>query len=151
MTRIVLKEVRDTLLADSELTTLLGGNYVFMAEIAQAKQFPSVTLRLTSEGSKKRTSYGTFKKRDNTPLIQIDVWSKKSRLETYNIADAIDELLVSDSVSDTRSWIKTSDADMFEPDTRIYHKPLRYSFAYTLTDEAYFKLGYDMLGIHALG
>ena len=134
MTKTVLKEVRDTLLADSTLITLLGGNYIYMAEIMQAKQFPSVTLRLTSEGSKKRVSYDTFKKRDNTPLIQIDVWSKKSRLETYNIADRIDKLLVADTVSGTHGWNKVSDSDMFEPDVNVYHKPLRYSFAYVVSD-----------------
>lgn len=134
MTKIILKAVRDLLKDDSTIQTLLGGGYVFVAEIMQAKQFPSITLRLTGEGSKKRVSYDIFKKRDNTPLIQIDVWSKKSREETYNIADRIDKLLVADSVNGTRSWIKVSDIDMFEPDMRVYHKPLRYSFAYTLDD-----------------
>lgn len=134
MTKTVLKEVRDTLLADSTLTTLLGGNYVFVAEIMQAKTFPSITLRLTSEGSKKRVSYDTFKKRDNTPTIQCDIWSRKSREETYDIADRLDKLLVANIVSGTQSWIKVSDGDMFEQDTRIYHKPIRYSFAYVLDD-----------------
>ena len=134
MTRTVLKEVRDTLLADSELTTLLGGNYVYLAEIMQVKIFPSVTLRLVTGSSKKRVSYNTFKKRDNEETLQIDCWSKKSRLETYNLADRIDKLLVANSVSGTLSWIKISDGDMFEQDTRIYHKPIRYSFAYVLDD-----------------
>lgn len=134
MTKTVLKEVRDTLLADSTLTTLLGGNYIFVAEIMQAKTFPSITLRLTSEGSKKRVSYDTFKKRDNSPMIQCDIWSKKSREETYDIADRLDKLLVANSVSGTQSWIKVSDGDMFEEDTRIYHKPVRYSFAYVIDD-----------------
>ena len=134
MTKTVLKEVRDTLLADSTLTTLLGGNYVFVAEIMQAKTFPSITLRLTSEGSKKRVSYGTFKKRDNTPMLQCDIWSKKSREETYDITDRLDKLLVANTVSGTQSWIKVSDGDMFEEDTRIYHKPVRYSFAYVIDD-----------------
>ena len=134
MTKAILKEVRDTLLADSTLTTLLGGNYVFVAEIMQAKTFPSITLRLTSEGSKKRVGYGTFKKRDNTPMIQCDIWSRKSREETYDIADRLDKLLVANTVSGTYSWIKISDADIFEQDTRIYHKPLRYSFAYLISD-----------------
>ena len=134
MTKTILKAVRDLLKDDSTLQTLLGGAYVYMAEIMQTKQYPSVTLRLTSEGSKKRVSYDTIKKRDNTPLIQIDVWSKKSRLETYNITDRIDKLLVADSVSGTRSWIKVSDGDMFEPDINVFHKPLRYSFAYTIDD-----------------
>ena len=149
MTRTILKAVRDTLKDDDILQAILGGDYVYIAEIMQANRYPSITLRLTSEGSKKRVSYNTFKKRDNTPLIQIDVWSKKSRLETYNLADQIDELLVADSVEDTRSWIKISDGDMFEPDTRIYHKPLRYSFEYTLTDITGFVLGVDLLGVHS--
>jgi len=134
MTRTVLKEVRDTLLADSELTTLLGGNYVYLAEIMQVKIFPSVTLRLATGSSKKRVGYNTFKRRDNEETLQIDCWSKKSRLETYNIADRIDKLLVADSVTGTYGWIKVSDGDMFEQDTRIYHKPVRYSFAYVLDD-----------------
>lgn len=134
MTKTILKAVRDLLKDDSTLQTLLGGAYVFMAEIMQTKTFPSVTLRLTSESSKKRVSYDTFKKRDNTPLIQIDVWSKKSRLETYNIADRIDKLLIADSVSGTHGWNKVSDSDMFEPDINVYHKPLRYSFAYVIDD-----------------
>lgn len=151
MTKTILKAIRDLLKDDGALQVLLGGEYVYMAEIMQAKQFPSVTLRLTSEHSKKRICYNQFEKRDNNAIIQIDIWSKKSRLETYNIADIIDELLIQDTVSDTRSWIKISDGDMFEHDTQIYHKPLRYSFAYTLTDEPYFRLEYDRLGIHALG
>jgi len=134
MTRTVLKEVRDTLLADSELTTLLGGNYVYLAEIMQVKIFPSVTLRLVTGSSKKRVSYNTFKKRDNEETLQIDCWSKKSRLETYNLADRIDKLLVANSVSGTLSWIKISDSDLFESDLNIFHKPLRYSFAYLISD-----------------
>lgn len=151
MTKAILKAVRDLLKADEIIQGILGGEYVYVAEIMQSNTFPSITLRLTAEGSKKRVSYDTFKKRDNSPIIQIDCWSKKSRIQTYNLADQIDELLVADSVSGTRSWIKISDGDMFEPENRVYHKPLRYSFEYTLIDSAGFMLGYDMLGIHALG
>jgi hypothetical protein len=134
MTKAILKAIRDLLIADDALTTLLGGEYIYVAEIMQANQFPSVTLRLTSEGSKKRVSYNTFKKRDNSPIVQIDVWSKKSREETYKLSDRIDKLLISDAVPDTFGWTKISDGDMFEDDLRIFHKPLRYSFAYVLTD-----------------
>jgi len=142
-----MKAVQDLLKDNAILQELLGGEYVSVAEIMQPAVFPSVTIRLTSEGSKKRVSYDTFKKRDNSPIIQVDIWSNVSRLETYNIADQIDELLVGNSVPNTRSWIKVSDGDMFEPDTRIFHKPLRYSFEYTLTDTTGFQLGVDMLGV----
>lgn len=134
MTTAIIKAVRDTLVADGTLTTLLGGNYIYMTEIMQANQFPSITLRLNSEGSKKRVGYFAIKKRDNTPILQCDIWSKSSRYQTYQIADVVDEILVSDSVSGTRSWTKIIDGDMYESDTKIYHKPLRYSFEYTITD-----------------
>jgi hypothetical protein len=151
MTKSILTAVRDTLVADSILTALLGGNYIFMAEIMQAAQFPSITLRLTSESSKNRVGYTTYKKRDNYATIQCDIWSKKSRQETYEIADVLEENLMSWSVSGTRCWSKTSDGDMYEDDTKIYHKPMRYSFEYIVTDAAYFQLGYDMLGYGKLG
>lgn len=151
MTRTILKAIRDALLANAGLVAALGGNYVHTAEIMQTKQFPSVTLRLVGEGSKKRVGYFTIKKRDNTPIIQIDVWSKDSRLDTYNIADIIDEIAVSDSISSTRCWLKVSDSDMYEEDTQIYHKPLRYSFEYTIDDADYFQLGYGLLGYDELG
>jgi hypothetical protein len=134
MTKAILKAVRDLLIADGDLTTLLGGEYIYVAEIMQANQYPSVTLRLTSEGSKKRVSYNIFKTRDNSPVLQIDCWSKKSREETYKLADRIDELLISDAVPGTYGWSKISDSDMFEDNLRIFHKPLRYSFAYVLED-----------------
>lgn len=151
MTRTILKDIRDALLADAALIAILGGDYIFMSEIMEAAQFPSVTLRLFRGRSKKRVGYNAIKKRDNTDILQCDVWSKKSRLATYNVADRLDELLVPDSISDTRSWIRISGDDMYESDTKIYHIPLRYEFVFTIEDEAYFKLGYDMLGIHALG
>lgn len=134
MTKSIIKAVRDTLVADSIITTLLGGNYIYFSEIMQAAQFPSITLRLSSESSKNRVGYATYKKRDNYATIQCDIWSKKSRQQTYEIADALDENFMAWSVSSTRCWSKISDSDMYEDDTRINHKAMRYSFEYVVTD-----------------
>ena len=134
MTKTIIKAVRDTLVADGTLTTLLGGNYIFMAEIMQAARFPSITFRLTSESSKSLVGYTTYKKRDNYATIQCDIWSKKSRQETYEIADQVDVNFMAWSVPNTRCWSKISDGDMYEEDTKIYHKPMRYSFEYVVTD-----------------
>jgi len=134
MTKTIIKAVRDTLVGDGDLTTALGGNYIYMSEIMQAKQFPSITLRLNSEGSKNRVGYMSSKKRDNNPILQCDIWSKSSRQKTYEIADILDEILMSWAVTNTRCWIKVSDGDMYESDTGIFHKPIRYSFEYTITD-----------------
>ena len=126
--------IRNLLKGDSTIQTLLGGQYVYISYIMQAKQYPSITILENTEHSKKRTSYNHFKVRQNGSVIQIDCWSKKSRLETVKFANRIDELLVSDGVADTWGWEKISDGDIFESDTRIYHKPLRYSFSYKITD-----------------
>jgi hypothetical protein len=134
MTKSIIKAVRDTLVADDTLTTILGGEYIYMSEIMQTMQIPSVTLRLTSESSKNRVGYATYKKRDNRAIIQCDIWSKKSRQETYEIADQIDVNLMSWSVTGTRCWSKVSDSDMYEEDTKIYHKAIRFEFEYVITD-----------------
>jgi len=126
--------IRNLLKEDNEIQTLLGGQYVYISYIMQAKQYPSITILENTERSKKRTSYNHFKVRQNKSIIQIDCWSKKSRLETVKLANRIDELLVSDGVAFTWGWEKISDGDLFEFDINVYHKPLRYSFSYSVTD-----------------
>lgn len=134
MTTAIIKAIRTALLADSAITTLLGGDYVFMSEIMQTNQFPSITIKLSSESSKRRVGYFAIKKRDNDGTLACDIWSKRSRYQVYQIADRLDILLIGADVSDTRLWMKVSDTDMYESDTKIYHKVVRYSFEYTITD-----------------
>lgn len=127
--------IRNLLKGDSEIQTLLGGQYIFIAHVAQTNQIPSITILDDGTASKKRTSYNEFKVRDETPSVRIDVWSRKSRLETVKLADRIDELLIADAVADTWGWEKISSGrDMFERDTGIYHKSLVYRFSYKITD-----------------
>lgn len=135
MIESIYKAIRDILKDDGEIQTLLGGEYVYIAFIAQAKQIPSITILDDGTASKKRTSYDEFKVRDEMPSVRIDVWSKKSRLETVKLTDRIDELLIPNGVADTWGWERISSGrDMFEQDTRIYHKPLVYRFTYKITD-----------------
>ena len=127
--------IRNLLKADATILSLLGGAYVDIANIAETNQIPSITILDDGTGGKKRTCYDTFKVRDETPSVRIDIWSKKSRLETVKLADRIDELLVADGVADTWGWEKISSGrDMFEKDTGIYHKSLVYRFSYKITD-----------------
>jgi len=129
------KAIRTLLKDDGKLQAILGGEYVFIAHVAQTNQIPSVTILEQPGTSKKRTCYDTFSIREDRPTVQIDCWSKKSRLETVKMADRIDELLVTDGVANTWGWRRISSGKgMFERDTGIYHIPLRYSFAYKITD-----------------
>ena len=130
----VFASLRNTLKNDATMKTLLGGEYVYVGHVSQTNQIPSVTIIENTETCKKRTGYNANKYRDNESVVQIDVWSKESRLEAVNIANRIDTILVTDSVTDTFGWQKVGDGDMFESDTRIYHKALRYSFWYEIDD-----------------
>lgn len=142
MIESIYKSIRTLLKDDGELQTLLGGAYVFISHVSQTNQIPSVTILAQSGIGKKRLCYDAFKIREDHPTVQIDCWSKKSRLETVKMMDRIDELLVDGSdVIDTWGWERIGGGnDMFEPDMRIYHIPLHYRFKYKITD--YAKFGY---------
>jgi len=131
-----MKAVMDTLKAYSALTSLLGSaDNIVTGHISQENAFPCVTLIQNNEPTKKRTGYIAYQKvRDQYPILQIDCWSKKSEQETYEIADLLDIHLIGDNVSGTRSWEKVTDSDQFEKDVHIFHKALRYSYEYTITD-----------------
>ena len=130
----IFAEIRNTLKNDSTIQTLLGGEYVYVAHVSQTNQIPSITLTGSTERCKKRPGYNTDLHRDNESVVQVDVWSKKSVLETLNIANRCDTILVTDSVGGTYGWQKISDSDIFEDDTRLYHKAMRYSFGYVIDD-----------------
>lgn len=121
--------------ADSSLITLLGSaNNITMAHISQTNAFPSVTVIQNTESAKKRVGYIAVKTRDQYPIVQIDCWTKKSFQEAYQIADLIDILCVGDNIVGTLAWQKVSDSDQFEADVHVFHKALRYSFQYVITD-----------------
>lgn len=135
MSKLVMKAVIDALKGDSSLTTLLGSaNNITMTHISQTGSFPGVTVIQNTESAKKRVGYNAVKTRDQYPTIQIDCWTKKSLQEAYQIADLVDILCVGDNISGTRCWQKVSDSDQFEEDVHVFHKALRYSYEYTITD-----------------
>ena len=136
MSKTVMKAVIDALKADSSLVTLLGSaNNITMAHISQTGVFPGVTVMQNTESSKKRVGYNAVHTRDQYPVIQIDCWTKKSMQEAYQIADLVDIVCVSDGIGNTTlGWQKVSDSDQFEEDVHVYHKALRYSFQYAITD-----------------
>lgn len=121
--------------ADSSLTALLGSaDNITMAHISQAGLFPGVTVIQNAESSKKRVGFIAVKTRDQYPIVQIDCWTKKSFQEAYLIADLVDILCIGDNITGTFAWQKVSDSDQFEADVHVFHKALRYSFQYVITD-----------------
>lgn len=50
-------------------------------------------------------------------VVQIDIWHKQS---TSELAGEVDRSMKAEG------WARTSSADLFEEDTGVYHKALRY-------------------------
>lgn len=108
-------QVLNAIKANTQLTTLLGGSYIYFHVAPDAKQFPRITFfELTNTGA-------VFA--DDTEIasdisLQIDVWSKGN---TTDIALEVDKTMKS------LGFARDSATDLYEDDTGIYHKALRYS------------------------
>ena len=131
--------------ADSTLLGYLGGAYCFRAKMTAPFRVPSVTLMENSEKSDPRCGYNAIKKRDNYPTLQVDVWVSSADEafpctgeDADTIANRIDAVLLDSTSAVTGttegSWRKISSSQQYEPEERIWHNAIRYSFQYTITD-----------------
>lgn len=111
-------EVRTALLNNAALVSLLGGQRVYQLAAPDATEFPRITF---FEVINYDAAFA-----DDVPImadviVQIDVWSKVS---TSVIAGEVDKTMKQ------LGWSRTSAADLYEEDTKIYHKALRYRRQY---------------------
>jgi len=133
MKTTIFAAVRNALKADATLLGYLGGAYIYRRHPAQTPKVPSVTLDENSEKSKLRVGYKTHKSRDLSPVLQVDIWIASSGEDLDRIAYRIDELLFA-GIAGTRSWERISSSDHYDEDLKAFHKVLRYSFEYSVTD-----------------
>lgn len=142
MNPAVFAAILDLLKADSGLTALLGGSYVYRANGVNPAHIPSVTLLENNESSKLRTGYNTYRERDNSPTLQADIWidtnqesSPCTGEDADLIAEQIDEILFAPgAASGTYGWTRTSSTTQHDEDIGGVHIARRYSFKYKLND-----------------
>ena len=120
--------------ANTALTTALGGSFVYPRNREAVAQVPGVYLLTNTERRKRRPGYNVDRKRDNSPILQIDLFHDGTTAQADAVADAADAALFRANVAGTRSWEGVSRSDQYEDDLQRHHIALRYSFAYTLTD-----------------
>lgn len=107
-------EIRTALLANAALVSLLGGDRIYQLAAPDATEFPRITF---FEVVNVDAAFA-----DDMPImadviIQIDVWSKSS---TSAIVGEVDTTMRA------QRWSRTSGADLYEDDRKVYHKSLRY-------------------------
>lgn len=108
-------EVLGFLEANSALVTLLGGKRIYQQIAPDPTEFPRITFfEMTNFDSQFA---------DDTAIasevhIQVDVWNKAS---TSAIAKEVDKSLK------LQGWKRTGTANLYEKDTGIFHKAMRYA------------------------
>jgi hypothetical protein len=136
----ILAGIRNLLNNDSTLQGYIGVNRVLLGWLTERATFPCVTVIESSEGSRPRVGYADGRRRDMSPTVQIDIWVDKTGDEfpctvedVETIVARIDELLFGTGVTNTRGWSRVSSSGPI-PDGNLYHKTLRYGFAYSVQD-----------------
>lgn len=124
----------DALNASTTLKAIIGAtNPVKMSQSNKVAVFPSVTFFENSETGKKMVGYNSSKNRWHDNVLQIDIFSKTSWEQTMEMEEIVDKILIA-NITGTISWIKIYQNNLFEEDTNLYHKVIRYSFKYLITD-----------------
>lgn len=143
MKAAVFQAILTKLTSDATLVSRLGGALVYRRQTDRIGHIPSITISENTEASVPRVGYRTIRMRDNSPVLQVDIWvsgddesSPNSGEDADLIAERVDELLLdaSSPVTGTQQWARTSSSQQFEDDVRVWHNALRYSFQYSITD-----------------
>lgn len=107
-------EILQALQANATLLSLLGGNHIYQLVEPNADEFPRITF---FEVTNTDEDYADDTAISSDILIQIDIWNKSS---TSAIAIEVDKTMK------TLSFQRTYAVDLYESDTQIFHKAMRY-------------------------
>jgi hypothetical protein len=128
MSEDVTRTVMGYLKSSSTVTDLVGGSDIKVGWVRTDDQFPCITINQVGGVDYGYLGYKTAtagsKIRREEASIQIDIYSKDSRLETLEIGDAVVKELISGGCR------KESDNEMYDDELGIYRK--NQSYHYTL-------------------
>ncbi|MGF7036597.1 hypothetical protein J2T17_007671 [Paenibacillus mucilaginosus] len=108
-------EVLEALRTDEELLLLLGAPRVYQLVAPEPDKFPRITFFEMSNFDKDFADDSAI---SSQIIIQVDIWNKTS---TSGIADRVDAVMKS------LGFGRSGSADLYENDTGIFHKAMRYT------------------------
>jgi hypothetical protein len=108
-------EVLQALESNQALVSLLGGPRIYQQVAPNPDEFPRITF---FEMANFDTTFADDQAIESEIHIQIDIWSKDS---TSAIAQEVDRTMKS------IGFKREASADLYEDDTKIFHKAMRYS------------------------
>ncbi len=108
-------QIKNALESNDLLITLLSGPRIYQLKAPDADEFPRITFfEFDNFGS----LFADDAEASSEIHIQIDIWSKES---TSAISDEIDNTMKK------LDFARTSAVDLYEEDTKVFHKAMRYS------------------------
>lgn len=107
-------EIRSALIANQKLVSLLGGQRVYQLAAPNAEEYPRITF---FEIENSDSQFADNEVYATEVFVQIDVWSKGSTSEISGEVDRAMRQL---------EYSRYGGADLYEPDTKVFHKALRY-------------------------
>ena len=112
----VKPEVYQALSQNQRLFALLGGDRVYHIRAPDANEFPRITyfevFNLPAASADDRQIASTVQ-------IQVSIWTKDG--SDPEIASAVDEIMTA------LGFRYSNGADLYEEDTEVFHKALRYT------------------------
>ncbi|MFT9848516.1 DUF3168 domain-containing protein [Aneurinibacillus sp. REN35] len=100
--------------SNQALVSLLGGKRVYQLTAPNPNEFPRITFFEMNNIDDRFADDQAF---SSEIRVQIDVWSKKS---TSDIASEVDKTMKA------IDFKRTASADLYEDDTQVFHKGMRY-------------------------
>lgn len=115
-----IKALRELLINDATITSYVNANDITVGWSRELANFPCITI--SNAGGTSQGYIGNGSASDGnrvakeTLIIQIDIISRTNVKNTYDIADAISEVLLANG------YTKSSDNDMYIDDFEAYRK-----------------------------
>jgi hypothetical protein len=124
----LLQYIINALVTDSTLTAIVPAKQIFTGpvDVATEKQaellLPQINVHIISEATR------TVPLNARDTMVQIDIWSRNSVLETINIYEEILNALnyvIADKSTSHIFWQRSGAAvDQYESDRRIFHRSM---------------------------
>jgi len=127
MTYSVIKNTRDLLVGDSELTGYVSSADIRAGFSGEITNLPTIIITTVSETDIGHLGYATSPEGSRLHridcVIQIDVLTRKSMKEALEISDRITAVLMNNG-----RYSKTGEADMWNETYKAFHKVLRFKY-----------------------
>jgi len=126
MSLIVTSKFRGYLTSSSAITSIVPASDIKVAWVKTSDSFPCITITQVAGSDEGYLGYrsapaGT-KIRKETVSLQLDIYSKSSRLQTYQIGDEVTKVMVSGGCT------KQSDIELYNDEVGVYRRTQTYVY-----------------------